>query len=233
MDRGYEPGELALRLMSIKDKNMQRTPGNSPIKLPPIFWFSLVIGSCLILVNLFSWSLVDLLSIFIEPVLKFLIWCLFVLTFVLSFIYIIFNLKQHKAKVLLPFLINIITILIVFYVPFTEVWLYLDFHTNLSERQQVILLVESGELKPNVVNNDSLIALPEEYQNTTKGRGDILVQKKGNKKMILFFTFRGISENFSGFVYSPDNQKPSSGDFSGDFKQIQKIKDRWFWVASS
>ena len=212
---------------------MQRKHYNSPIKLPPIFWFSLLIGSGLILVNLFSWSLVDLLTVFIEPVLKFLIWGLFLLVFFLSFISIFFNLKRYKIKAFLPFLINIVTFLTVFYVPFTNIWLDLDFQTNLAEREQVILLVESGELKPNVSYNGSLIALPEEYQNISKGGGDILVERKGNKKMILFFTFRGISDNFSGFVYSPDNQKPSSGDFSGDFKQIKKIKERWFWVASS
>jgi hypothetical protein len=212
---------------------MQRTHDNSPIKLPPIFWFSLIIGSCLILVNLFSWSLVDLLTVFIQPILEFLVWCLFFSAFLGSFIYIFFNLKRHKAKALLPFLINIITFLLVVYVPFTDIWLYLDFQTNFAERKQVISLVESGELKPNVSYTDTLIALPEEYKNTSKGGGDILLEKKGDKKMILFFTFRGISDNFSGFVYSPDNQKPSSGDFSGDFKQIKKIKDRWFWVASS
>ncbi|MEK1832858.1 hypothetical protein AAAC51_39785 [Priestia megaterium] len=56
----------------------------------------------------------------------------------------------------------------------------------------------------------------------SKGGGDIVVETKGKAKSILFFTYRGMLDNFSGFVYNPNDNKPSKSDFNGDFKQIKK-----------
>lgn len=55
-----------------------------------------------------------------------------------------------------------------------------------------------------------------------KAGGDIAVETKGKAKLILFFTYRGMLDNFSGFVYNLNDNKPSKSDFNGDFKQIKK-----------
>jgi hypothetical protein len=37
-----------------------------------------------------------------------------------------------------------------------------------------------------------------------------------------FFTYRGILDNFSGFVYSPNDKRPWKNDFDGNFKEIKR-----------
>lgn len=44
--------------------------------------------------------------------------------------------------------------------------------------------------------------------------------------------FRGISDNYAGFVYSPNGQKLSGSDFGGDLKEIKKFDENWYWVGS-
>lgn len=44
--------------------------------------------------------------------------------------------------------------------------------------------------------------------------------------------FRGISDNYLGFVYSPNGQKLSGSDFGGDLKEIKKFDENWYWVGS-
>jgi hypothetical protein len=39
-------------------------------------------------------------------------------------------------------------------------------------------------------------------------------------------------DNFSGFVYNPNDNKPSKSDFNGDFKQIKKVHKNWYYVSS-
>ena len=50
---------------------------------------------------------------------------------------------------------------------------------------------------------------------------------------IFFFTFRGILDNFSGFIYRSDDNPPLNGDFSGDFVEMKKLRSHWFWAAST
>lgn len=66
----------------------------------------------------------------------------------------------------------------------------------------------------------------------SKGGGDIALETKGKAKLILFFTYRGMLDNFSRFVYNPNDHKPSKSDFNGDFKQIKKVRKNWYYVSS-
>jgi hypothetical protein len=47
-----------------------------------------------------------------------------------------------------------------------------------------------------------------------------------------FFTYRGILDNFSGFVYTPNDQTPSKNAFEGDFKKIEKMDKNWYFIGS-
>jgi hypothetical protein len=131
-----------------------------------------------------------------------------------------------------PILIQSTTIFLVIFFPFTQIVLDIDFKMNKSEREEVVKMVENGTLKPNVSHNSSLIQLPKKYDQLSKGGGEIVIEKSGDNYSVLFLTFRGILDNFSGFVYSPNDKKPSPGDFRGDFKQIEKLDENWYFVGS-
>ncbi|MGC9933910.1 hypothetical protein [Priestia aryabhattai] len=131
-----------------------------------------------------------------------------------------------------PFVIQLITIGLWFFFPFDQVNLDLNFKINQDKREEVTAKVENGVIKPNVSDNPSLIQLPKEYTQLSKGGGDIAVETKGKAKSILFFTYRGMLDNFSGFVYDPNDNKPLKTDFDGDFKQIEKVHKNWYYVSS-
>lgn len=112
----------------------------------------------------------------------------------------------------------------------TRVVLDADFRRNLKEREEVIRMIKEGEFE--IRERLNIIQLPERYRYLSRGGGLIMVERYESGIGVFFFTFRGILDNFSGFIYRNDNACPNSTDFSGDFKQIKKIGEGWFWAAS-
>lgn len=194
--------------------------------------FSILSSVLLLLINIFKWSLVDIFTVFLFPFIQLGAGIIFLIISILSIIYLGFKFHKLKYKAIIPLAINIITLIIVFTVPFTSIMLYLDFKFNMDERKEVVEMVKSRELEPNVLNNDSLIRLPERYEHLSKGGGEIIVERDKGKLKIFFYTYRGILDNFSGFAYISDDSKLSSKDFYGDFKEIKKKSDHWYWGAS-
>lgn len=138
-----------------------------------------------------------------------------------------------KKKDWKPFGVQTFTILLLFLIPFNQIIIDIDFKANKSERNEVISKIKDGTFKPNVSYNSSLIHLPDEYEHLSKGGGDIVIEKQSESYSVLFFTFRGVLDGFSGFVYSPNDKKPQLGLFDGDFKEIVKIDENWYFVSSS
>lgn len=128
--------------------------------------------------------------------------------------------------------IQIIAIVLWILIPFNQIVIDLDFKWNESQRNEVIAKVNDGTLKPNVSYNPTLIHLPNEYKNLSNGGGDIVIEKHGENYAVLFFTFRGILDNFSGIVYSPNDRKPTHF-FGEDFIEIEKLDDHWYFVAAN
>ena len=187
---------------------------------------SIVSSVFVILYEFFKWSIIDIVTEFMIFPIWLIVFGFFVVITLRAVIYLFKN-KDWK-----PITVQVITILILFFFPFTEIVLDIDFKMNKSEREKVTEMVENGTLKSNVSYNSSLILLPERYQYLSKGGGEIEIEKTDKGYYILFFTYRGILDNFSGFVYSPNDQKPSKRTFDGDFKQIEKLKENWYWVGS-
>ncbi|BCB02473.1 hypothetical protein [Bacillus sp. KH172YL63] len=173
-----------------------------------------------------QWNLVEILTPFLMPFAWVASWGYFLTVAVFSLILLF---KERNVK---PALIQTITVLLLVFFPFTKVVLDMDFKLNKGDRETVVKKVESGDLVPNVAHNDTLIHLPEEYDGLSKGGGEIVVEEKNGETMILFFTFRGILEGFTGFVYSSSDEKPRTGDFGGDFIEIEKLEDHWYVVSS-
>lgn len=151
----------------------------------------------------------------------------FIVVFILSVIWL-FKLKDWK-----PFGIQMITLLLLIFIPFNQIVIDLDFKMNKSERNQVISKIQGGKLKPNVSYNNELIHLPKKYAHLSKGGGEVVIEEKNGHYSVLFFTFRGVLDNFSGFVYSPNDKKPQAHSFDGDFKEVVKMKRNWYYVSSS
>lgn len=188
---------------------------------------SLVSSVLVILYEFFKWKIVDIVTEFIMLPILLIVFGFFAVVTVRTVIYLFRNKKWA------PIAIQTMTILLVIFFPFTVIVLDLDFKLNKSEREKVIQMVENGTLKPNVSHDSTLIHLTKKYQHLSKGGGEIVVEKKPIGYSILFFTYRGILDNFSGFVYVSNDQKPLKNDFDGDFKEIERLERNWYWVGSS
>jgi len=197
------------------------------MKKNSLLYLSIFSSVLVILYMFFQWKIVDIITEFLMLPVILIVFGFFVLITILAII-ILFKNKNWK-----PVVIQIVTIILVFIVPFNQIILDIDFKINKSKREQVVKMVENGELKPNVSYNSALIHLPTKYKHLSSGGGDIVIEKSNNGYDILFFTYRGIPDNFSGFVYTVNDQKPFTKAFNGDFKEIDKMDKNWFFVGSN
>lgn len=94
----------------------------------------------------------------------------FLITFVWSVVHVFRTIKLYRQDSFAPNKLHLFTIIIVLFVPFTEIVLDLDFKWNYPERQTVVSMVERGELKPNVYYNSSLITLPPGIDTSPKAK---------------------------------------------------------------
>lgn len=140
--------------------------------------------------------------------------------------------NTHRIRSLLPLVFLLGCFVITRFIDFTALWLAANFKFRKADRAQVVRQIASGELRPNVPHNSSLVALPGEFASASLGGGEIEVQRDGDKLMILFFTFRGVLDNFAGFVYTSDDSVPKNGDFAGEFIITKKIQDRWYYISA-
>jgi hypothetical protein len=102
----------------------------------------------------------------------------------------------------------------------------------LADREEVVGLIASGKLRPNVRHNSSLIALPSEFAAVSLGGVEVVVERNGDQLKVLFFTFRGVLDSFAGFVYTSDNSAPTDGDFAGRFAINRRLEERWHYVSA-
>lgn len=196
------------------------------MKRSRLLLLSLMSSLLVILVSLFQWDLVDIITEFLMLPVWLFVYAFFIIITVWALIHLFKNRKWQ------PVVIQFITIILWFFFPFTQVNLDLNFKIHQEKREEAAAKIENGVIKPNVPDSPLLIQLPKEYTQLSKGGGDIEVETKGKSTSILFFTYRGMLDNFSGFVYNPNDHKPSKSDFDGDFKQIEKVRKNWYYVSS-
>ncbi|KIL43121.1 hypothetical protein KR50_35240 [Jeotgalibacillus campisalis] len=174
--------------------------------------------------QLVQWKLVEILTPFVMPVVYLAVYGFFLAVLIMTLIDLI---RRRNWKAIG---IQAAAIVLLFTVPFNQIVLEMDFNMNKSERLEVVAQVQDGSLQPNVMHNSSLIRLPEEYSSLSNGGGEIVVEKHEDDYSVLFFTFRGILDGFSGFVYS--NKKPETNAFGGDFKEVERMAEDWYFVTS-
>jgi membrane-bound metal-dependent hydrolase YbcI (DUF457 family) len=187
-------------------------------------WLAFMSSGFLLLLACFQWELVDAVTPFFMPVIWLCVASFFLVSVIVS---ISVAVKQKAWK---PLLVQGLAVFFYLFIPFMQIMIYFDFYLHKSARQEVIQLIEAQEIRPAISETSSLIHLPRKYEHLSKGGGDIMVEKQGEKHRIFFFTYRGIPDNFSGFVYVPTEQFPIDA-FGGGFAEIKKMEKHWYWVS--
>jgi len=204
------------------------------------------------LYSLNSFKSID--NLFTDKGVYFLLICIFFIGLSLfSFQYFLKGFKRYRYKALLPFLINLITILILVFMH--RVVIFQDFHAHLGEREAIVAMINSGALKPNesqrikrldnlshVLHKIYKVQLPSQYthlsQGGTKGGEINIITNQNNlNKIIVFFT--SIDDvNYTALLYKINTFTPIENYLFGvgDLKsyawllEAKQINDHWSWV---
>jgi len=155
---------------------------------------------------------------------------LFILTIILLIISVISiskNYKEMKIKSFLPLLLSIVLLFILIDRPFFPIFQSIEFSFNLDEREEVANQILDGEIQPSNERRD-LYRVPEHYNQSALSNGKEVL-KIDDK--LLFFKVRGILDNFSGYVYSPDGTVPTNEDVQADIIELRKMNTNWYYVA--
>jgi len=138
---------------------------------------------------------------------------------------------QEGVSALIPIALVGSFWLAAYFVPFTEIWLDINFRSKKAAREAIVEKVLAGELSPNVSRNSALIALPNE-PGLSKGGDQIVVQGSGEYRYVFFYTFRGLLDNYSGYLWVPPNGTPQAYSDAGEpGTQIKKIDSNWYFIG--
>ena len=205
----------------------------SPDKLARITWWldiAAVVAYCL--TAFFFWSLVDLVTPFGAPFLWLPVVALALAALVASMVLVFRRWKTRLIASLMPFAFLAACFVLAGFVDFTAIWLSADFRLKRTDREEVVRRISSGEFRPNVSHNKSLIALPKRFASVSLGGGEVCVQRDGDKLKVLFYTFRGVLNPFAGFVYSSDGSAPKNGDFGGRIFINRNVGAQWYYISA-
>lgn len=146
-------------------------------------------------------------------------------------IYVLIQVKQNFSKVILPFSITIITmILILFTIPANPK--EETFNHHLKSFEEVVAMVKSGKIKTVPGQVVSEVLLPCQYRHLVGcPNRKISITKDGNTNIIFFCSDLAVWGNRNtGFVYRSDHKDISvkpSGNYP--YLEVRKLKDNWFW----
>jgi hypothetical protein len=203
----------------------------------PVMTASVLLGVFILAVEIFRWTLVEWLTPLVEPILELALGCTFLFVLLWSLIYFVRQAKRLGAKRAgTPLLLNTAVLLVALFVPFTKMTTAVNFRWNYEKRMEVVSEVLDGKLGSSIGNSGGrgdLIHLAPKYRGLSAGGDDIMVYRRDGQTLIFFFDFRGILDNFSGFVYYTGNSKPQSGDFGGQFFEIEEVRPGWYWASSA
>jgi hypothetical protein len=186
----------------------------------------------IILFAFFQWQIVD----YVTPFLMIPIWLFMLILFIVSLIsslICLFKLKKIGAYALLPLALNLLTFWLVASGELTRMWLRVDFALYHSSRDEIVAEVYNGNLRPNVDYNGELISLGSQYPNLSMGGNEICFEQHRGKRFILFFTFRGIMDHYSGFLHVENGGDPSEYSDLSDSKNTEIVhwKGEWYFVS--
>jgi len=143
-----------------------------------------------------------------------------------SGVYLVFRAGQGSLlPATAPLLINVGTLIIVQGVPFAVLWEDVRFQSNLTAYEQVIDLVEAGDLQPGA---DGYAALPFGYRRLSAD-GRILIDSSAGVTRIFFFRTLSAAGQ-SGYLYRSDGAPPQS-EFGGGWTAVWAKRPFWYYCA--
>lgn len=180
--------------------------------------------------QLFQWTFVDYLTVFIFPLVKLVVVVVFFIYFIRSIFKAFGKNRSNITSIVLA--INLASVLMFLFFPFTELSLQSDFKLHHAARQEVVEKIKSSELSNNMDHNKSMIHLSLSDGRLSKGGNDIRFEGEEGNLSVMFYTFRGVIDNFAAIIYKENNIPPTNEDFNcGYLIDSLKFQDNWYWMS--
>lgn len=124
------------------------------------------------------------------------------------------------------------------WVPFSHIAVLIDFKTKQAERTEWIATWQQQTAQNLRVSKR--VQYIDEDQNLSNGAKQIIVEQFDSSYGIFFYTYRGWSSHFSGFVYLKEDRIPqgiilhqSNESFIFEHpKEIKRMAAHWYFVAN-
>lgn len=189
-----------------------------------------LICGILLLLTALEWPIIDRISPFLYIPLIGLAWLIFAGSAAIFVVRWIWRRKEGLTPGK-PLLLYAVTMAAVMLVPFTDIELWLDFHLKQDDREAVVRDIQAGKLRPNGPHNDRLVALAP-GKRLSAGGNQVMVDNKGGKRYVFFFTYRGFAGNYAGFLFVPPGGTPEAfGPATEKTAQLAKFSEHWYWVS--
>lgn len=189
----------------------------------------ILFGLLLFLYRWFFWDIIDIITPFLIWIPSIALIFATVIFLIYSVVYATKNAKYIKQRAFFPLIIIVASILLAVFFPFTKIILNLDFKLNYDARNEVVAMIENGELKPDS-SNENLITLPKKYKGLSKGGGEVMIESFFDHEAYIFFTFRGILDNYSGFIYDPSYE--ALQELGREYFEVKQLTGSWYYCSS-
>ncbi len=155
------------------------------------------------------------------------LYCTFIIW---SVIYMLKRIKLKKLGAFVPLIIVSITLLILFFIPYSKTYLNFDYETNKVYREKTIEMVASKVIQQYQSGEDEYIA---PYR-LTSYTGKIYVQDVDGVTKVLFYSYKGFTKSRI-IVYSSDDSGIIENDFNFgvpqnklDLGDIKRLDKNWY-----
>jgi hypothetical protein len=190
--------------------------------------------SIALILSLVRWQLVGILTVFLEPMVEIAVWGFYAIA-VIAVIARAFLAKGRSTSFrFAPLILAIASLCMFYFVPFSEIVRNIDFRWQLASRTAVAERVLRQEPKTNQAHPDlSVFVNLKGSERRLSDDGELAIYRLQGKQFVFFFTFRGVLEHFSGFVYSANDAPPSKEDIGVRRVEVEHLRKNWYWVGSS
>jgi hypothetical protein len=198
---------------------------------PSTWCLRMVAGaSCLLLVTCaLEWWLIDLVTPFLFPPLLLLV----VIAYVASAVWGLVHAVRHRRQgwsAMAPLLVATAVGALVLLTPFTDLSLNLNYCWYRGARIRIVQDVQTGRLAP---AKRGVLALGSREPYVSMGGNDLLVEEHEGRRYVLFFTYRGVLDHYSGFLFVPNGGDPTQFADLAEARstQIRQLDPGWYFVT--
>lgn len=192
---------------------------------------SFVASTVLVTTYTLEFPLLDLLTPFLFPLLAGLVWVAFSISLIIALIQAA-KFKSQGITAFSPIMMCCTALFLVFLIPFSWLWTTANYHWHKSRRVELVRQVSNREIVPNVSHNPSLIKIGKEMPYLSMGGNEIVVEGRSDFKYVFFYTYRGVLDNYNGFLFVPQGGDPKGfSDLNeAESTNLVQLEQEWFYA---